>query len=67
MLRHPNVLKFLSSYASEETVYLLTELVSPVEVVIKALGQDETIKGFRDVAKGLQFLHEKVKITLTRV
>ena len=60
VLRHPNVLKFLSSYASEETIYLLTELVSPLEVVIKTLGHDEAIKGFRDVARGLQFLHEKV-------
>ena len=54
------MLKFLSSYASDETVYLLTELVSPVEVVIKNLGHDEAIKGLRDIASGLQFLHEKV-------
>ena len=61
VLRHPNVLKFLSSYASEDTVYLVTELVSPLEVVVKAMGQDEAIKGLRDVARGLQFLHEKVR------
>lgn len=61
VLRHPNVLKFLSSYASDETVYLLTELVSPVEVVVKVLGRHEAIKGLRDIARGLQFLHEKVK------
>ena len=54
------MLKFLSSYASDETVYLLTELVSPVEVVIKNLGHDEAIKGLMDIASGLQFLHEKV-------
>ena len=54
------MLKFLSSYASDETVYLLTELVSPVEVVIKNLGHDEAVKGLRDIARGLQFLHEKV-------
>ena len=54
------MLKFLSSYASEDTVHLLTELVSPLEVVIKVLGQDEAIKGLRDIARGLQFLHEKV-------
>ena len=57
------MLKFLSSYASDETVYLLTELVSPVEVVIKNLGHDEAIKGLRDIARGLQFLHEKVRIS----
>ena len=60
VLRHPNVLKFLSSYASQETIYLLTELASPLDVFIKALGQIEAIKGLRDVATGLQFLHEKV-------
>ena len=57
------MLKFLSSYASDETVYLLTELVSPVEVVIKNLGHDEAIKGLRGIARGLQFLHEKVHIS----
>lgn len=61
ILRHPNVLKFLSSYASEETVYLLTELVSPVDIVLKTLRHDEAIKGLRDIARGLQFLHEKVR------
>ena len=55
------MLKFLSSYASEETVYLLTELALPLDVFIKALGQTEAIKGLRDVARGLQFLHEKVR------
>ena len=60
MLRHPNLLKFLSSYAYDEAIYLLTDLVSPLEVVIKSLGNEEMIKGLRDVARGLQFLHETV-------
>ena len=61
MLRHPNLLKFLSSYAYDEAIYLLTELVSPLEVVIKNLDSMEMIKGLRDVARGLQFLHETVR------
>ena len=60
MLRHPNLLKFLSSYAYDDAIYLLTELVSPLEVVIKSLSDEEMIKGLRDVARGLQFLHETV-------
>ncbi|XP_065885969.1 protein-associating with the carboxyl-terminal domain of ezrin-like [Dysidea avara] len=64
VLRHPNLLKFLSSYecwfdyAYDDAIYLLTELVSPLEVVIKSLSDEEMIKGLRDVARGLQFLHE---------
>ena len=32
--------------------------MSPLEVVIKSLSDEEMIKGLRDVARGLQFLHE---------
>jgi len=67
VLRHPNLLKFLSSYAYEEAIYLLTELVSPLEVVIKSIGDEEMIKGLRDVAKGLQFLHETVSCVMPEV
>ena len=60
MLRHPNLIKFLSSYAYDDSIYLLTELVSPLEIVIKSLGYEEMIKGLRDIARGLQFIHETV-------
>jgi len=39
---------------------LLTELVSPLEIVIKSLDYEEMIKGLRDIARGLQFIHETV-------
>jgi len=60
VLRHPNLIKFLSSYAYDDSIYLLTELVSPLEIVMKNLDYEEMIKGLRDIARGLQFIHETV-------
>ena len=63
-LRHPNIIKFLSSDESDnQIVYMLAEAVVPLVEVIQEVTPVEVTAGLRDVAKALDFMHNRVSVT----
>ena len=67
MLRHPNVLKFISCDYDDDCISMVTEQVVPVCHVVEAGGEDVTaeslVMGWRGVCEGLAFLHDKAGLS----
>ena len=60
-LRHPNILKFISSHSTHESIVMTTELVIPLSPVLSSFKFDGLVTGWRDLATGLRFLHDPVR------
>ena len=65
VLRHPAVLKYHALYEDSNEVYLITEPVIPLDMVIDTLDVNEIIAGLFNIVQALDFLHEKVRNTLS--
>lgn len=61
LLRHPNILKFLSCEVSHDYIAMVTEPVAPVSRVLEHMCVEGLVMGWRGVALGLSFLHDKVR------
>ncbi|XP_041370739.1 protein-associating with the carboxyl-terminal domain of ezrin-like [Gigantopelta aegis] len=62
-LRHPDILKFISSGENVDgSSYLVTEQVEPLELQISTLSPIELCAGLHSVLKALVFLHDTVGV-----
>ena len=61
-IRHPNIIKYLS-YTSESNVkmYVLTESVVPIKLVLSEVPSVEVVMGIREVTRALDFMHTRVR------
>ena len=59
-LRHPNILKYISSVKDHDGSFLLTESVVPLSALLAHLSAVEAVAGIRDIARGIEFMHDKV-------
>ena len=60
LLRHPNILKFLSCELSHDHITMATEPVIPLNQLLERMCMEGLVMGWRGVAQGLIFLHDKV-------
>lgn len=60
LLRHPNILKFLSCELSRDCITMATEPVIPLNQLLEKMCMEGLVMGWRGVAQGLIFLHDKV-------
>ena len=60
LLRHPNILKFLSCELSRDYITMATEPVIPLNQLLEKMCMEGLVMGWRGVAQGLIFLHDKV-------
>ena len=60
LLRHPSVVKFLNYDCLSSPLLMVTEPVLPVRGVMSDMCEEGMVTGWRDVAEGLSFLHNKV-------
>ncbi|CAI8053639.1 Protein-associating with the carboxyl-terminal domain of ezrin, partial [Geodia barretti] len=63
LLRHPSIVKFLSYDPSLSPLVMVTEAVLPVWGVVSGMCEEGMVTGWRDIAKGLAFLHDKAKLS----
>ena len=59
-LRHPNILKYVSSVSEPGESFLWAESVVPLSALLAHLSAVEAVAGIRDIARGIEFMHEKV-------
>ena len=59
-MRHPNIVKYLSSKSDPGKVYMLTECVVPAKFSLQKLSSVEAVVGIRDIGKALDFMLNRV-------
>ena len=60
VLRHPNILRFISWIPLEIECHLITEHAYPLNSLLDIIDAHEICSGLHDIALALQFIHDKV-------
>ena len=61
LLRHPNIVRYLDSETTPEFISIKTEIVVPLSSTLEDQHWEGLVRGWRDVAHGLEFLHYRVR------
>ena len=58
--RHPNIVKYVTSWSDQDQYYVLTERVWPLKLALEKQTPTQICAGLHSILKALVFLHEKV-------